>query len=277
MEYASLIFLLAIAGLASGLAGGLFGIGGGLISVPALYFVFQAVGVDPAASLKTAIGSSLAVIIVTSWRALKAHRAAGHVDSAMLRLWSPWLAGGAALGGLLSRWAPVEVLGVIFALGALGIGIKRMLARDEDGAEPKEEKNNINLTAPHLYAPIGFGSGLFCALMGIGGGVVGGMAMTMAGRSVHQSIATASGIGMAVAAPGAIGFYISGLNVAATPPFSAGYINVPAFVVMAVASATVAPWGARLAHQLSGTLLSRLFGVYAVCAAFLVLRDLILG
>lgn len=269
-DYGVLLALLAGAGLASGFAGGLFGIGGGIVSVPALYFVFQAVGADDAISLKVALGSSLAVVIVTSWRALHTHGKVGNVDYQMLRFWAPWLAGGAAVGGLFSRYAPGEALSLIFAGGAMFIGWRR-LAR---GTGDREPRRHVDLSASGIFRPVAVGTGFFCALMGIGGGAVGLMAMTMAGRSTHQAIATASGIGMAVAAPGALGFLVSGLGVVGAPPFSLGYVNLPAFGVMGALSAIAAPMGARLSHRLSGVLLSRLFGGYALFAAGVILWDM---
>ncbi len=251
-----------LAGIVAGFAGGMFGIGGGIITVPVLYAVFQSLGVGEGVSLKTAIGTSLSVILVTSIRALMEHHRAGHVDPAVLRAWAPWIALGSAAGGFVARWAPVELLTIVFAGGALYIAQRRLLPRKKDGAPSK-----MNLLSRRLKIPIGAGTGLFSSLMGLGGGAVGVMVMTMAGRPMHQAIATSTGFGFAVAAPGVLGFIASGWGIAGLPPTSLGYVNFAAFGAMAVTAVFAAPAGARLAHKLHGALLSKIFGAYVFVAA----------
>ncbi len=260
-EHALLFIAVLAAGLASGFAGGLFGIGGGVVTVPALYAVFRSFDIADDQSLKSAIGTSLAVIIVTSVRALGTHHRGGHVDAAVLRAWAPWIAIGAAAGGLLSRAVPAEHLAVVFAGGALYIGWRRLFAKPSAGG------GTPDLSKRSIHIPIGLGTGLFSALMGLGGGAVGVMVMTGSGRSIHQAVATASGFGVAVAVPGALGFLLSGLGHDGLPPFSLGYVNLPAFAAMAAMSAIAAPLGARLALRTKGDLLSKLFGFYVLLAA----------
>lgn len=259
------------AGFAAGYAGGLFGIGGGIVTVPALYAVFQSFGIGDDASFKTAIGTSLAVIIVTSIRSLTTHHRAGHVDTRILLAWAPWIALGSALGGLVSRWAPVEALTVIFAGGAGWIGWRRLAGTRAAGHAGRD------LTDQRIHIPIGVGTGLFSSLMGLGGGAVGVMVMTWAGRTIHQAVATAAGFGVAVAVPGTLGFIYAGLGHSDLPPFSLGFVNGPAFAAMALMSAFAAPLGARLAHRMKGGLLSKLFGVYVLAAAVALLVDMLGG
>ena len=113
--------------------------------------------------------------------------------------------------------------------------------------------------------------------MGLGGGAVGVMVMTWAGRSIHQAVATAAGFGVAVAVPGTIGFIIAGYGHSDLPPFSLGFVNMAAFAAMAVTSAIAAPFGARLAHRMKGDLLSKLFGAYILLAAAGLLWDVLFG
>lgn len=261
IEYWPLMAGLLAAGFASGFAGGLFGVGGGVITTPVLYACFQLMGFTQAESFKTAIGTSLAVIVVISIRSLMAHHRAGFVDGAVLRDWGPWIALGAGMGGLLARWAPAEVLTVIFACGSAYVAYRRLLANDEAPVRP------IDLARKRMKILIGLGTGFFSSLMGIGGGAIGVMVMTLAGRAMHQAIATAAGFGVAVAATGVAGFILSGLGVEGLPPGSVGYVNIPSFAAMAVMAGLAAPLGARAAHRLNAQLLSRVFGVYVLLAA----------
>ncbi len=260
-QYGPLLIALLAAGCATGFAAGLFGIGGGIITVPVLYAVFQTLGVAEGASLKTAIGTSLSVIIVTSVLSLAAHHRAGHVDRGILIGWGPWIAAGSAFGGAIARWVPAELLTAVFLGGAIYIAWRRL--------KPSKQRTreNLDLHAVHLKFPLGFGAGVFSALMGLGGGAVGVMVMTLAGRSMHQAIATSAGFGLAVAVPGAAGFVLSGWGAPDLPPASVGYVNLPGFAAMAITAGIMAPVGARVAHRLNAALLSRIFAVYVLIAA----------
>ncbi len=266
-----LLFIAAIgAGLAAGYVAGLFGIGGGIVTVPALYALFSASGAPEETSLKTAIGTSLAVIIVTSIRSLTTHHAGGHVDARLLGAWAPWIAIGAGVGGVSARWVPGEFLTVVFATGALFIAWRRLA-----GSGRKAAASAIDLSSRAVHIPVGLGTGLFSSLMGLGGGAVGVMVMTMSGRSIHQAVATASGFGVAVAAPGALGFIISGWTHQGLPPASLGFVNAPAFVAVALAAALAAPYGARLAHRMKGELLGKLFAFYIGAVAIALFADML--
>ncbi len=263
----SYILAVIAAGIAAGFAGGFFGIGGGVVTVPVLYALFRAIGASDEASLKTAIGTSLAVIVVTSLRALGEHRRAGAVDADILKAWSPWIALGSASAGFLSRHIQVEALASVFAGGALFIAGQRLFIRNRSDAR------RMDFSHKAIHIPVGIGTGLFSGLMGLGGGAVGVMVMRWAGRSIHQAVATASGFGVAVAVPGVIGFLIAGLNADGRPPASIGFVEIPAFVAMAIAGAIAAPLGARLAHKVKGERLSILFALYIAVAAIALIVD----
>lgn len=270
-EHWPLIAALFAAGFVSGFAGGLFGIGGGVVTTPALFAIFKLLGYEDGPSLKTAIGTSIAVIIVTSIRSLSTHRRAGHVDGEMLRNWAPWIAAGAGAGGMLAHWAPAELLAIVFAGGALYVAYRRIFAK-ERGRAPA-----VDLNRKRLKLPLGFGTGLFSSLMGIGGGAMGVMIMTLAGRTMHQAIATSAGFGVAVAGPGVIGFILSGLRAESLPPASLGYVNLPAFAAMALMAGVAAPLGAKAAHNLDSGFLSKGFGLYVLFAAGALAFDVFAG
>ena len=272
VDHAPLVLGVLLAGLAAGFAGGLFGIGGGVVTVPALYAAFRSIGVADDAALKTAIGTSLGVIVVSSIRSLIAHRRSGHVDARILKAWAPSIALGALAGGLVARHVPAVALTIVFALGAILVGWRRLRPQPKaPHAHPPD------LTRKRIHIPIGLGTGFFSSLMGLGGGAVGVIVMTWSGRSMHQAVATASGFGIAVAVPGSAAFVAAGLGHDDLPPFSLGFINLPAFFAMAAMTALTAHAGAALAHKLKGDLLSKLFGAYVLLMAFALLADALRG
>lgn len=256
--------LLFGAGTAAGLLGGLFGIGGGVVVVPALYAVLTALDVPEDARIKLAIGTSLATIIVTSLRSLRAHARTGRVDAPLLRAWAPFIAVGAVLGAGLARIAPPEGLTGFFALGIGLIGVQRLLGGG--GGRP-----GAGLPTVPIQRTLAFGTGTLSSLMGIGGGVFGVLLLTRFGRTTHEAVATAAGFGLAIAVPGALGFLLLGGGEG--PWGTVGAVNLPAFVLVAAGSALTAPLGARLAHAVSAAVLSRGFAAYLLVTAVLLLRE----
>lgn len=260
--------LLLLTGAFAGTLGGLFGIGGGIVIVPVLYLVFTQTGADPDLATKTAVGTSLATIIVTSLRSLRSHYKRGAVDFAVLKLWAPFIAVGAALGAALARVISGEALLALFAFGVVGIGVQRVRGR-------RPSARAVELPAV-VQRGLAVGTGFFSSLMGIGGGVIGVLLLTLAGRPMHQAVGTASGFGIAIALPGAIGFAIAGLGVESLSG-AFGYVHLLGFLFISAGTLVFAPLGASLAHRLSPERLSSVFGVYLLITGGFLLREVFAG
>ena len=258
-----LLAALTAAGLVGGVIAGLFGVGGGTVIVPAVFYAFEVLGVGGEANLHVAIGTSLLTIVATSWRSLRAHRTHGAVDETVLKTWTPWVAAGALAGAAVAGVTSMEGLAIVYAV-CLAVVAAQM------GLMP--EGHALRRGLPTGWGRRGFGTliGGLSAMMGIGGGSFGGMLMTLCGRPIHQAVATASGFGVAIGAMATLGFVAFGWDAAGRPPLSLGYVNVPGAVVMAVLTTAVAPWGAKLAHSLDRRVLRRAFAVYLLATAALV-------
>ena len=265
-EFALFIAALAAAGLFAGFIGGLFGVGGGIVIVPALFLVFGALGVDDSVRMHVAIGTSLSTIIATSWRSLSTHAKSGAVDWGVLRSWTPWIALGAALGAGIARISNTEALLIVFGGGLL-------LVAAQMGFGNPDWRVALDMPKGVARAAISIAIGVLSALMGIGGGTFGVTVMTLCGRTIHQAVATASGFGAAIAIPATLGYVLAGLGHGALlPPWSTGYVNVPGFLVLAALTALTAPIGARLAHRLDQKLLRRAFAIFLAITAANMLR-----
>ncbi|MEJ0060401.1 MAG: sulfite exporter TauE/SafE family protein [Terricaulis sp.] len=254
------------AGLVAGFVGGLFGVGGGVVVVPALYLLFSAFHVDEAVRMHLAVGTSLSTIIATSWRSLATHSKAGAVDVDVLKTWAPWISLGAILGAALAGFMNATLLIAVFGFGLLlvaaqmGFGDARWRIADDlpRGATRAAAASSI---------------GLLSALMGIGGGAFGVTLMTLCGKPIHRAVATASGFGAAIALPAALGYVVTGWGRAGLPIGSLGFVNVPGFLVLAALTAITAPIGARLAHRLDQKVLKRAFAVFLAITALNMLRE----
>lgn len=263
LPLADLLLLLAAltaAGLVGGLVAGLFGVGGGTVIVPAVFYAFEVLGVGGEGNLHTAIGTSLLTIVATSWRSLKAHRAHGAVDEGVLKAWTPWVAAGALVGAAVAGFTSMSGLAIVY-------GVCLLVVAAQMGLLPERMTLRPDLPEGWGRRVTGTAIGGLSAMMGIGGGSFGGMMMMLCGRPVHQAVATASGFGLAIGAAATLGFVGFGWDAGGRPPLSLGYVNAPGSVVMAVLTTAVAPWGAKLAHSLDRRVLRRAFAVWLLATA----------
>lgn len=251
----SLVGLLVVSGLVSGLVAGLLGVGGGIVLVPVLYHLFGLGGIEAEIRMHLAVGTSLATVLFTATRSALAHRALGALDGSLLRAWAPPAVLGALLGTLLAPFLGDHQLGQVFASVALVVALYMAFGRDgwRLAKEPPRRAGR--------YA-LGSGVGGLSVLMGLGGGTLGVPIFTLLGVPVHRAVGTAAGLGVLIAAPGLLGFLLSGHDLAGRPPGSVGYVNLLGVAVLAPASVLMAPLGARLAHRLSRQALRRSFALF---------------
>ena len=258
------------AGAVAGITTGLFGVGGGFIIVPTLLAILPMFTGDNDGLVHTAIGTSLASIIVSSFRAVQTHRRNDLVDFSVLKAWAPWLLIGVAGGVVLASYMDASALIVVFAVGVLVYSIYFIFPQY---FEPKK----VPWSLPQGVGLAGLASALggFSALLGIGGGTPFVVTMVICGRKVHQAVATAAGVGFIIAIPGAIGFLILGLTQSAPLPWgSIGYIHVPALLAISFMTVFTSPWGAKIAQRLNELHLKRAFGIYLIAVAISMLSKL---
>ena len=255
-----LLAALTAAGLVGGVIAGLFGVGGGTVIVPAVFYAFEVLGVGGEGNLHTAIGTSLLTIVATAWRSLKAHRTHGAVDETVLKTWTPWVGAGALIGAAVAGVTSMAGLAIVY-------GVCLVVVAAQMGLLPERITLRPDLPTGWGRRVTGTVIGGLSAMMGIGGGSFGGMMMVLCGRPIHQAVATASGFGLAIGAAATLGFVVFGWDAGGRPPLSLGYVNVPGAIVMALLTTAVAPWGARLAHALDRQVLKKAFAVYLVVAA----------
>ena len=265
-EIAWLALAIVVGGVITGLLAGLFGIGGGAVIVPVLYEVFTVLDVPEAVRMQLCIGTSIAIILPTTVRSYLAHRVKGLVIPQVIRLWAIPAIVGVICGSLIAAFAPPAVFKIAFVLIAGFIAAKFLFAGDRWnlGAD-------LRGTVPMTF--YGFGIGLAGSLMGVSGGSLSNIVLTLYGKSIHQAVATSSGLGVPITVVGTIGYILAGVHDRALlPPLSLGFVSLIGVAVMAPVSSLVAPYGARLAHRMSRRTLEVAFSLFllAVSARFLV-------
>lgn len=248
----SLLFYCLVGGVA-GFIAGLFGIGGGVVIVPALLFAFAQQGIDATVMTHMAIGTSLATIAVTGSSSAFGHWQRGAVARSLLVRLLPGLIAGAVLGGLLASVLPAAQLqllfGVFLILLALRLLLSRMPGASNEGAGTLET--------------FGAGTviGTFSALFGIGGGVLSVPWLLRSGASMTRAIGTSAACGIPIAAFGALTFVATGYRHAALPDHASGFLYWPAFLGMVLCSVPFARLGVAAAHRLPADLLRKLFAL----------------
>jgi uncharacterized protein len=247
---------LLFAGAAAGFAGGLFGIGGGFVVVPALMFLLPLLGVATEEVAHVAVGTSLASIIFTSLRSTQSHAKRGAVDFDLLRSWAVWVMMGTAVGTMVAGLVSSRQLALIFGIGVMGFAIYFLL--------PARKGAPLFAALPTGLPRAGIASalGVFSTLLGIGGGTVTTVTMTVCGAPIHRAIGTAAGMGAIIAVPSTIGFMIIGFGAQGIGWGSVGYVNFPAAAALIATSVLFAPHGVAAAHYLPAGILRFFFGLY---------------
>jgi uncharacterized protein len=250
-----------VAGVVTGLLAGTFGIGGGAVIVPVLYEVFRLLGVSEAVRMQLCVGTSLAIIVPTAVRSYRAHMARGFVLPGVMRAWTVPSIFGVALGALAAAFAPGGVFKLAFVVFACVIATKFLFAGDHWSL-------GSELPGPAAMRGYGFLVGLGSSLMGISGGSLVTMVLTLYGKPIHNAVATAAGVGVPITIAGTLGYILAGLpHQTALPPLSLGFVSLIGVAMIAPISSCVAPLGARLAHALPKRRLEVAFGVFLLVVA----------
>ena len=248
-----------IAGAFAGLSAGLFGVGGGMIIVPVLVWIFTAYHFPPEVVTHLAIGTSLATIAVTSLSSLMAHNKRGGVRWEIWRHMALGLVIGSLVGAGVADMIDGQVLQVIIGVGALLMALKMLFLSN---------KEQPNRSLPHAGVQFGAGTGIGLAssIFGIGGGSLTVPFLNWAGLPMRQSVGTSAACGLPIALAGAAGFAWFGQDVVNMPKGTVGFIHVAGFLYISVASFAMAKIGAKLAHVLPALMLKRAFGILLLIA-----------
>lgn len=260
-----LLFAMIAIGWISGLVAGLLGVGGGIVIVPLIYYGFTALGHPSETLMQVTLATSLASIAITSSRALLAHHRSGAVDWHLLRHWMPGLVMGAALAVALAAFASSPMLMGFYALTALALAVDLAFGRRDrrlGPAMPTGLKANA----------VSGGMGAISTLTGVGGGTFALPLQAAFGVELRRAVAGAAGMGVIVAAPAALGLLLLGLDMPDRPPFSIGYLHLPAFASITVATIFAAPYGVRLAHGVKPRSLRLLVALFLAITALNMLR-----
>jgi uncharacterized protein len=254
-EIIPLVVGLMATGAVAGVLSGLLGVGGGIVIVPVLFWVFAGLGMPAALGMKIAVASSLLAVAITAYSSARAHHKRGAVDMAILRLWAPFMAAGALGGGALAGYVSGRALLAVFGIVALLVAwnMARPQTRILAPALP---------TARGAQPAMAASVGVVSAMMGVGSGTLGVPLMTAFSVPVRRAVGTAAALGLVIGLPAALAMIVAGLGVQGRPPASLGYVNLVAVALIVPLSVACAPLGAKLAHALEPIWIKRAFALF---------------
>ena len=242
-----------LVGAVAGVLAGLLGVGGGLIIVPLLTFLFTAQHFPAEYILHLALGTSLASIVFTSLSSMRAHHQRGAVDWQVLRRITFGIVSGTLCGSWLAAQLSTRFLRVFFVAFLYYVALQFFLH-----IKPKPSRE---LPGQSGMFAAGAVIGGVSSLVGIGGGSLSVPFLVWCNLSMHNAIGTSAAIGLPIALSGAVGYAANGMVATSLPPSSCGFIHLPALLGISVASILTAPLGARLAHNLPVARLKKVFAV----------------
>ena len=254
-QYIFFALVMALTAIPVGFSAGLFGIGGGLISVPVLYYIFGALGLSNDYLMHLAVGTSFAIIVPTSISSVLAHHKFKAVDFNIVKTYGLYAILGAILGTIFTSTLKTEQLILFFVIVTFFLGVYLIFLKE------KKIESNLNFK---IYYKIFFGfvSGFISAPMGIGGAIMNVPVLKFFGFSINRAIGSAAAVGFLIATTASIGFLITGNYKEINAPLSIGFINIPAFLIFVPITMFMAKFGARTVHNIDKKLITKLFGLF---------------
>lgn len=248
-----LVGILLLMGAGGGFAAGLLGIGGGMVLVPFITMIFTSRGFPPQVVVHMAIATSLATIMFTSLSSVRAHHKHGAVQWRIVALLAPGIVVGSWIGPWIGKQMNTTALSLLFAAFVTFSAVQMILNKKP---APGRELPGT----PGMFAA-GGAIGTVAGLVGAGGGFISVPFMTWCNVRIHQAVATSAALGFPIALSGTLSNVYFGWSEPGLPQYSLGFIYVPALAVIAAASVTMAPLGARTAHKMDVVALKRAFAV----------------
>lgn len=265
-NYATLLALIAT-GIFAGVLAGLLGVGGGIVIVPVLFFLFQSFGVSPESAMVIATATSLATIVPTSISSIRSHHQKGNVDFELFARWAGFIFIGVITGSWLvtrvdGTWLTV-LFGIVATLSALN-----MLFRTGKSAAFDQLPNKVGQSF------MGTGVGFFSSMVGIGGGTISVPLLTLYNYPAHKAVGTAAAIGLIISLPGALTMLALGNTPSDAPAGTVGLVNWIGFACIVPLTVLFAPVGASIGAKLDAAKLKKVFALVLLITGVRMLSQL---
>ena len=254
-----LLIVMVITATVAGFFAGFFGIGGGIITVPCLFYIFNSIDIDKSFIMHLSVGTSFAIIIPTAMMSVYTHYKHKAVDLNILKTYGIFVVIGVVIGAFSAALMDTKSLVLFFSLIIYLLALNLIFLKDKT-----KFKIKFNLIQRSSF---GFVVGFISSLMGIGGAIMNVPILKFVGYTINKAIGTAASIGFLISIFGTIGFLITGIIVQKDLPLSTGFINIPAFLIFIPITILMAKIGANTVHKMKKEIIAKLFGVFLIVIA----------
>ena len=253
------LLIMSVTAVVAGFFAGFFGIGGGIITVPCLFYIFGAVGIDKSFIMHLAVGTSFAIIVPTAVMSVFTHYKHKAVDFAVVRTYGIFVVIGVIIGSFFAASMQTKSLVLFFSIIMYLLALNLIFLKD---------KTKIKLKFSLLQRTfLGFIVGFVSSLMGIGGAIMNVPILKFVGYTINKAIGSAASIGFLISVFGFLGFLVSGILIKTDIPLSVGFINIPAFLIFIPITVMMAKVGASTVHKMKREIIAKLFGIFLIIIA----------
>ena len=253
------LLIMVVTALFAGFFAGFFGIGGGIITVPCLFYIFGSVGIDKSFIMHLAVGTSFAIIVPTAIMSVFTHYKHKAVDFSVVKTYGIFVVIGVVIGSFFAASIHTKSLVLFFSIIIYLLALNLIFLK---------EKTKIKLKFSLFQRTfLGFIVGFVSSLMGIGGAIMNVPLLKFVGYSINKAIGSAASIGFLISVFGCLGFLISGILLKTDIPLSTGFINIPAFLVFIPITIIMAKVGATAVHKIKREIIAKLFGFFLIIIA----------
>ena len=268
MDNLTVILSLAGTGVFAGILAGMLGVGGGIVIVPVLFFLFQALGVSPESAMVIATATSLATIVPTSVSSIRAHHSKGNVDFALLKAWAVFILIGVLAGSYAVTVVNPTFLTLLFGIIATLSAVNMLIGKKDALFKGLPSRAGQSVMATCI--------GLFSSMVGIGGGTLTVPTLTFCNYPAHKAVGTAAAVGLIISLPAALTLLFVGTTPADAPFATYGYVNLLGFACIVPLTVLFAPVGATIANKLDAGLLKKIFAVVLIITGLRMLAQVLI-
>ena len=259
------LLIMTVTAIFAGFFAGFFGIGGGIITVPCLFYIFGAIGIDKSFIMHLAVGTSFAIIIPTAMMSVFTHYKHQAVDFGVIKTYGIFVVIGVIIGTFFAASMQTKSLVLFFSIIIYLLALNLIFLKD---------KTKIKLKFTLLQRTfLGFIVGFVSSLMGIGGAIMNVPILKFVGYTINKAIGSAASIGFLISVFGFLGFLFSGILIKTNIPLSVGFINIPAFLIFIPITVFMAKVGASTVHKMKKEIIAKLFGFFLIIIASRFLYD----
>ena len=244
--------LYMLIGVIAGTLSGMLGIGGGIIVIPLLAWLLKLQGMSNVLIMHIAAGTSLSVMIFTTFSSWYGHTKRGVKVWYIYRKLAVGIIVGTFFGAILGHFLHSDILEILFAIFIFIVALRMLFVL----------KTKASRTLPGRLGMFGMALiiGGKSGLLGLGGGIITIPFLTYCNVPVRNTIAVSVACSFTIALIGTISYILTGQHMPNLPAWTLGYIYLPAFLGIVLTGPLCAQLGAYFSHKIPKQILTRILG-----------------